>query len=100
MGGKTLRSAEALVIKSSKFSNNESESVAWISISTGRPWLSAQRNPSMASGEDFLKTVDKERAVDGVSKPSTVSGTSKLNEVMTAKICDSFEFDSNLLTLI
>ena len=101
MGGKVSIPAEALVIKSSNPSNNESERVAWMSISTGRPQLSAQCNPMMESGEDLLKTVDKERAGDDVSNSSTaLSGASKLNEAMIDKICDSFELESNLLTLI
>ena len=48
-----------------------------------------------------MKTVDKERAADDVSDPSTaVSGASKSNGIMTDKICDSFELESNLLTSI
>ena len=101
MGGKVSISTEALVIVSSNPSNNASERVAWMSISTGPPRLSAQCNPLMDSGEDLLKTVDKERAADDVSNSSTaLSGASKLNGAMIDKICDSFELDFNLLTLI
>jgi len=72
MGGKVSISAEALVIMSSNPSNNESERVAWMSISTGRPRVSAQCNPLTLSGENLMKTVDKEiGAVDDVSKAST-----------------------------
>ena len=72
-----------------------------MSISTDRPRLSAQCNPLMDSGEDLLKTVDKERTADDVSDSSTaLSGASKLNGDMIDKICDSFELESNLLTLI
>lgn len=74
MGGKVSILAEALVIMSSKASNSESERVAWMSISTGRPRLSAQCNPLTDSGEDLVKTVDKEiGVVDDVSKASTAS---------------------------
>lgn len=101
MGGKVSISTEAPVIMSSNPSNNESERVAWMSISTDRPRLSAQCNPLMDSGEDLLKTVDKERTADDVSDSSTaLSGASKLNGDMIDKICDSFELESNLLTLI
>lgn len=101
MGGKILISTEAPVIMSSNPSNNESERVAWMSISTGRPCLSAQCNPWMELGEDLLKTVDKERAADDVSNTSNaVSGESKSNGAMTDKTCDSFELKSNLLTSI
>ena len=101
MGGKVSIPAEALVIMSSNPSNNESERVAWMSISTGRLRLSAQCNPLMESGEDLLKTVDKERAADDASNSSTaLSGASRLNGVMIDKICDSFELEFNLLTLI
>lgn len=101
MGGKVSISTEALVIVSSNPSNNESERVAWMSISTGRLRLSAQCNPVTESGEDLLKTVDKERVADDASNSSSaLSGDSKLKGVMIDKICDSFELEFNLLTLI
>lgn len=94
MGGKVVISAEALVIVSSNPSNNESERVACMSISTGRPQLSAQCNPLMHSGEDLVKTVDKESGVTDVGK--AFIGDSKSNEVMTDMTPDSFELESNL----
>ena len=68
-----------------------------MSISTGRPRLSAQCKPLTDSGEDLLKAVDKESAVDDVSSTSSAgSGASNLNGTITDNTCDSFELESNL----
>jgi hypothetical protein len=98
IGGTVLRSAEALAIRSSKVSRRESVRVAWISISTGGPQLSAHRRPLTASGESFLKIVDKQVGTLEDETRVSIAGSGFSNSKGTTKemIWDSFELSLNL----
>ena len=98
IGGTVSRSAEALAIRSSKPSRRESVRVAWISISTGRPRLSAHRRPSTASGETFLKIVDKEVGTleDEMRVSIAGSGFSNSKGMIKEMIWDSLGLSLNL----
>jgi hypothetical protein len=102
IGGTVSTSAAALAIKSSKPSRRESVRVAWISISTGRPRLSAHRRPSTASGESFLKIVDKEVGTLEDEMRVSIAGSGFSNSKGTIKeiIWDSLELPLNLRDVI
>lgn len=102
IGGTVSTSAAALAIKSSKPSRRESVRVAWISISTGRPRLSAHRRPSTASGESFLKIVDKEVGTSEDEMRVSIAGSGFSNSKGTMKeiIWDSLELPLNLRDVI
>lgn len=102
IGGTVSISAAALAIRSSKPSRRESVRVACISISTGRPRLSAHRRPSTASGESFLKIVDKEVGTleDEIRVSIAGSGFSSSKGTIKEIIWDSLELSFNLRDVI
>lgn len=78
IGGTVSRSEDALAIKSSNPSSKASESVAWMSISTGRPRWSAHRRLSTAPGTSLEKIVESEvgAVADDIKASIAVSGFS------------------------
>jgi len=102
IGGTVSRPAAALAIRSSKPSRRESVRVAWMSISTGRPRSSAHRRPWTASGESFLKIVDKDVGMleDKMRVSIAGSGFSNTKGIVKEMIWDSFELSLNLREVI